>query len=268
MYAFNASAVALGGVVTRPAPKVIRSVASAALVPTGGEGETTEAFDRDGIRIRKATTKVTGKEEPDAFRTTSSVHMEGVQILGRVQIEKMSATIVSTRKRLATGGLEDDSRFDITANLEGISLDNHPVLPTLDLAFFNDRSTYDQFFSDLTDDVCLQRYGMPKPSHGVLIRDTLIAPGLFCPAQGVIVDRNILRILGFGDVHLAEVLLKPGLRRVNLLRVELNRGAGGGFVQPLTADTGTGADDSSTSGDESGTYTMGSVEGNGTPVFP
>src|SRR5436309_13821209 len=61
-YVFNASAIGLGGVLTSPKRKVIPSLASVALAPTGGEGSSivTNYDDGDGISFDRAETRVWG----------------------------------------------------------------------------------------------------------------------------------------------------------------------------------------------------------------
>ena len=107
-----------------------------------------------------------------------------------------------------------------------------------------------------------------------------LAPG---EINGITRRGYTIEVAGFGLIHLGEVLLKAGRRRVNLLRVELNKtldnkvmvtaplAEAGGAPRLVAAAMDTGAEPIALvaeSGGSGGTYTFASGEGNGTDFVP
>jgi len=71
-YVFNASAIGLGGILTSPKRKIIPSLASVALAPTGGEGSSVvENYDEGGIAFDKAQSTVWGSSRGNIFSTVA-----------------------------------------------------------------------------------------------------------------------------------------------------------------------------------------------------
>ena len=281
MYAYNASAVALGGVINGPTRNVLSSVASSVLSPTGGDGTNIVTnFNHGGIAFDRAETRVWGfNADPLQFNTRSEVWITNLRLRNELQIASMSASIVSTRSRDSVDSKWPDASFRIHAEYLDVRVRKQTVAIRLDLDFFNDRPTYEDLLTSYGNDIDLweQKFNSRnKPWDGAIIQSSLLAQNLDCREPGVRADRNKLTIPGFGDVHFGEVLLKHGLRRLSLLRVELN----GGSVhnQQLTsqfstfADAGGGADTTDTSTlttfQSGGSYAMGAIESNGTPIYP
>src|SRR3954447_2085574 len=94
-YVFNASAIGLGGVLTSPKRKVIPSLASVALAPTGGEGSgiVTNYDEGDGISFDYAETRVFGTSQPDnIYATRADVTINNLNVLNQLQVASMWAS--------------------------------------------------------------------------------------------------------------------------------------------------------------------------------
>src|SRR3954447_11786237 len=102
-YVFNASAIGLGGVLTSPKRKVIPSLASVALAPTGGEGVSivTNYDDGDGILFDRAETHAWGSSHSgNIFATRADVVVNNLDIFEQLQVESMWASVTSIREVL------------------------------------------------------------------------------------------------------------------------------------------------------------------------
>lgn len=280
-YGFNASAVAFGGVIKAPRAKKskpIRGIASVALAPAGGIGESfTKRFNEDGIRFRNALSRVEGSIDGDTYVTTATVSLEKLDIFGRVKCEGMEAVITSRR----TGG-DPDSAFTIKASFDALRIDDGNVKPPLNVTLFRKVPTYRQFVEFFSDEKNMLQFAPAfgwlgegeKPDMKMIAMartdPALLTDPIRCSLLTSRIDADTafrqdgytLLLDGFGKIHIAEVLVKPSLRRINMLRLEVRKPGdirtGGKAL--LAARGGS-------TGDEY-TATVASGEGNGSQTFP
>lgn len=283
-YGFNASAVAFGGVIKPPKvkkSKSIRGVGSVALAPAGGISEAfTKRYREDGISFRNALSKVEGVVESDTiFTTTSTVSLEKLDVFGRVKCEAMEAVIKSRR----TAG-EPDPVFTISAFFEGLCVADADVKTPLNFGLFKQIPTYSrfvEFFSDLEN---MRKFGKSfgwlkegeEPDTDMIAAARNDPAALTEPIRCSLLTTNVVKendetfkqdgytliVKGFGKIHLAEVLIKPSLRRINMLRLEVQKPGTDGTTTRKSAAAARGG-----TGDEySATYCSG--EGNGSNSFP
>jgi hypothetical protein len=115
-FAYNASAVALGGRIVLPSQTTIFSQASAALAPTGGEGrDTVRNFDYNGIvTFDEASVYVTGSQSQngEVFNTLSTVSIRNLNVLNVLHVDFMVASITSRHDK---GKDEGEITFQGTA---------------------------------------------------------------------------------------------------------------------------------------------------------
>jgi hypothetical protein len=287
-FAFNASALGAGAVIERgPNNITTTSVGSVVLAPTGGEGRTviSNYFSQELV-IAHAETKVAGRgfiEDPcgkaeQRFTTWTSVVMQGVSIFGRVSVGEMGALMTSTR------GFEDedDHPFKIKIWFRDVEIDGRKLRINVDRAL-----------------EAMERY---EELHGVVSAETVTSLARRCEAEPerlrkVIGGRKPVRLAlvesiegwedktlatvdvrGLGTFRFGELMLKPGQRRINLIRAtfgkrrsrrseddrhEDDRHEG---VQQHQMRMSEGPD--IPWGPTGGTMTLGSGEGNGTPIEP
>jgi len=113
-YVFNASAIGLGGVLTTPRRKVIPSLASVHLAPTGGEGSAivTNYDEGDGITFDRAETRVWGSSHSgNIYATRADVMVNNLDVFHQLQVESMWASVTSIREVLDNGDVLD-RRFE------------------------------------------------------------------------------------------------------------------------------------------------------------
>lgn len=302
-YTFNASALGMGGVlVYDDKPVLIPSIASVALAPTGGEGASVaENYDQHGISFTRAESRVIGYRTSDKYYTTySDIYVTNLALFGRMSVAMMQATVTSTRNEDT-----DEADFELHAMYRGVEVDNREIMPRLDIDICS-RSSYQQ----LTE-AYLRRLGATAGSKCVDPRVERIRKGLerrepirtsivagLEGRDGAAIQKNgdapnVLRVEDFGKVFFGELLVKPGRRRVNLLRFEFNNGRhrsvdrndadsnGGSHRGPQpqmqrqmlrrsieSPDSDFTPPPPSQPSPDSGTLTVGSGDGNGAPVWP
>lgn len=281
-FAFNASALAAGGVIERGNAVVsTSSLGSIVLAPTGGEGRSAISdYYSQELKIESAETRVSGRrfmekdprsgKEEERFATWTSVLMKNVWIFDRVHVTDMQATMTSTR------GFEDDDdhEFEVVVRFGVVTVDRKPVKIGIDQNLMGLRRYRDleRFLGseraaaavakrhEAKGDALMSAFKRRKPIHVSLVeritgwRDDTLAT-IFVP--------------GLGTFRFGELMLKPGQRRVNLIRVTFGpprEQFEAAAPQAMMADGAEGP----TSPDEptGGEMTVGSGEGNGTPIEP
>lgn len=291
-YHYNASALGLGGVLKHPngATTIIPSLASVALAPTGGEGfSEISNYDRDGVSFSSAHSRVTGYESAGSgtFTTSSDVYITNLNLFGRVKAAILQTSISSTRDVVETSEISeqfnpDTARFSMHSMIRGLTIDDVEVIPELDLELCECR-TYEQFTTRIGGNsvgTYAQQFGIEQtqleqvltagaqPIRASFVRDLHHAPtDKFGPRKGF-----KLPVKNFGNVHFGELIVKPGRRRVNLLRIEFDAAlATMDNVQRLIgADDLDGTADATSSalGFGGGSMTVMSQDSNGVPSWP
>ncbi|HEX6098301.1 MAG TPA: hypothetical protein VF432_18400 [Thermoanaerobaculia bacterium] len=282
-FAYNASALGAGGIIERgPVTYTIPSLASVALAPTGGEGRSVVAnYVSQELSFSHAETRVygrqTGRGVDAQFTTSTYVFMKDVNIFGRITVAEMGSTVTSTRG--FEGG--DDHPFHIDIFYRDVRIDGKRVHPRLD-AHLASLSRYD----DLAKALVPSRKGGPD-TRGALANRFDATPDELArlvaerkPVQGSLVGAiegldpaprsPVIPVPGLGTVRFAELMLKPGRRRLNLIRVNFGLPQREGAM-PIAfslrnqdGPPGESLDDAPTGG----SMTLGSGEGNGTPIEP
>jgi hypothetical protein len=290
-FGFNASAVAFGGVIKPTRGKKTKPIQgrfqppSVALSSAGGRYEQRlKKYDDDGIKFRNAETLVEGVIESDTiFTTTATSHLEDLDVFGGlVTADAITSTIRSQRNTRK----DDDSIFTIDAKFHNLRIDGAKVNPTLDLSLFKRVPTYKQFvsfFSQLENmEEFAPRFGWKREGEDTAelfqsaVAASLASPEpIRCSLVTSRVDKGMsftqdgysLTLPEVGRIHLAEVLVKPALRRINMLRIELRKPE-----RSARPSRGTTARTSSLAARRAGsdeyTATFVSGEGNGSQSIP
>jgi hypothetical protein len=285
-YHYHANALALGGVLKndRDVTTIVPSLASVALADSGGEGfvEITN-YDKDGVSFSHASCRVLGYDSAyKTFTTSSDVYITNLNLFGRLKAAILQTSISSTRE--VTGGMEvesnpDKASFSMQSMIRGLIIDGVEVLPQFDqqLSGWPTYETFDREYA--------KRLGGPTTKLAVPaadaqpIRTSFVealdyAPTPIGPRKGF-----KLPVTKFGTIHFGELVVKPGNRRVNLLRIEfdsmlrISEGgesrsmvSGGAEIQNASAEAGDLA--APAQSPSSGTMTMLSLGGNGVPSWP
>lgn len=296
-FAYNASACAAGGVIQKQNGEVviIPSLASVALAPTGGEGITTQrGYESEAVSFSFAETRVFGREvSPNVFTTETDVYITNLRVFDVLSIAMLRATVTSTRTVDPDPAhpQDDDHAFDLEATYHGVEVRDAArsrswqIAPKIDVSVkslkryrhladlidgtslipaADKKMLYTRFNTD-KDGISLRKaLDETQPILGTLVEDVEgDAPGV---NDSIAYYRHQklhkVFIPKFGTVRFGELMLKPGRRRVNLLRIQLVADE----VTPLS-----GFDLPVNEGIEQfqgGSLAMGSVEGNGSPLRP
>jgi hypothetical protein len=270
-YVFNASAIGLGGVLTSPKRKVIPSLASVALAPTGGEGMglVTNYDDGDGITFDRAETRVFGMQNGKSpfaangdgvYATRADVLVNNLNVFGELQIKSMWASVTSIRE--VKDGEVKDQKFTFQAEYLGVYVNREEIDIPVDTKVFDDNPSYDAFVKALGHENMAEYRrltGLENTPPEALAR----AQTICCTAVSTKCQAGFrVPVRGVGVAHLAEVLVKDGRRRLTLLRLD--------FASPdVLAITSDGRMlQGNDGGRDAGSATVGSVEGNGTYTMP
>lgn len=318
-YTYNANALALGGVLTKPHRRVIPSIASVSLAPSGGFGIATERnYDKDGIHFDLAESRVFGDSpRRGLYVTRAETLLTNLNLFDKIAAASIWTQII-TERELADDGTVLDHRFTFEAQFIGLEVNGERLNTEIESSLCS--GTYEQYCDVLlSDDEKLQlandaargmadfaqRHGLRRLSgesidvsadqEAILAPLARTEPAVVAGArpkprlphfQGpfeVPTLRKTLfkdpasaerRIVGFGKASFAELLVKPGRRRLTMFRIELAPGAAvvpkdDGFQSPgmtkamMLMD---GGGDNAGGGD--GGVSGGSVDGNGSPTYP
>jgi hypothetical protein len=239
-YHYHASAFGLGGVLKddRDVTTIAPSLASVTLPFSGGEdsAEITNYDDGRGVSFSSAYSHVHGSDSAyRTFTTSSDIWITDLNLFGRVKAKLLQLNVVSTREVLASGVIKleadpDKSEFTMNAIINGLTIDGVAVDVQLDDDLCGCRK-YSDFVERInkTPSEYAQQFGVEEtalntltasslPVHASLVKDIKYKrTGKFGPRDGF-----MLPVKNFGYVHLAELVVQPGHRQINLLRIEFD----------------------------------------------
>lgn len=271
-YHYTASAVGMGGVLKDDrGVRIVRSLASVALAPTGGEGfsEITD-YDSDGISFLKASSHVTGYDSAyRTFTTKSDIYMTNLNLFDRVKAASLQMSISSTRE-VDTLKTEhpDKAIFSMSSLIVGLTIDGVEITPELDPDLCN-CATY----ADVGKVYAKRRLAMP-PANAQSIRASFVKNLQYTPTGTVGPYQDFtVKVKNFGTIHIGEMIVKPGTRTVNLLRIEFDatlRLPHGVRASARRAAPEAAAEDlvTTTQSPQSGSLPILSLHGNGVPSWP
>ena len=237
---FHAHGVGFGGEITRPFQAVIESQAATAISSVGGFASATAGpFNfKDIIQFQKASTQVIGAEGLKTYDTMITCRLEGINILNQFTADEIVAHLVVTTQKDGSGMTFNTlgSRF-VNLRIGGALI--HPVLdheckPRVETPPVQKPSAKDSVKApdatyatgkihpvyDLS-----QEKGKRTQMKGSLT--TLVAEPLKVPGACFDADANAIHVPDFGVVYLAEYLVTPYGRQLNMFRVKLGCGTKG-----------------------------------------
>jgi hypothetical protein len=228
---------------------------------------------------------VSGRQfgDPDpSFTTSTYVLLKRVNIFDRVTVGEMGSIVTSTRG--FNGG--DDHEFELQIFYDDVRIDGRKITPRIDARLL-ELKRYDELprlleertaaggegqsragrFNGTPDEI-VKLVKERKPVQGSVLE------GLFVQADDEVTARPKLAppvypVPGLGVVRFGDLMLKPGRRRLNLVRMTFGREQVD-FEMPQALMMAAARNESSDSGSgvTGGSMTLGSGEGNGTPVEP
>ena len=277
MYFYHAHTMALGGTLTRPHQLVIEPQAACSLPITGGRGSSrSDDYNFNGmISFRSAQVDVAGSQDgsPAIYSTRSSAIIEDLNVLNVVTADRVVASLTSRH----VVGQEESSILTSGCYFENLKISGVPVTLELGHDLLNTYNTYqnlsDAFGKEPTKDPILQRLlgsgfepgdgtGIPqhlKDIHNIFQRQkalgnldktvvcsfvkSVTAPGFVPYKSGSSSEIQtcgpIVIVPHFGTIFIGEVIISHGMRRVNMLRMELGSPDGGTLAVASGTNNGT-----------------------------
>jgi hypothetical protein len=280
-YHYHANALALGGVLRNDRGVIpVPSLASVALADSGGEGCDQTTYDQDGISFSDARCNVLGYESaPSTFTTSSDVSITNLNLFGRVTAARLQMSMRSTREvtgDMATESDPDKATFSMQWTIFGLIIDGVEVIPQFDQELAG-WPTYALFDSGRAKRLGVLPTSLTDPGAPQSIRTSFVeafnyAPTPIGPSQGF-----LLPVTKFGTIHFGELVVRPGNRRVNLLRIDFDSTLQAGKGRPAhrkvisnaaRQDASVAANISPGQSPFSGNMTLLSLAGNGVPSWP
>jgi hypothetical protein len=246
-FLYHASALAIGGRITRPFSEIIESQGAAVLPVSGGHGSARiESFNyRDLITFRRATCTVSGSEsERDGrrvYNSLASVTIEGLNVMDVVTADRIVGRLTSEHP--ADGDelpiLPVGSTF-VNLRIAGTLVEPKPHATLLECATFpeierhqpgkvapiGDHEGHAYQFKPAASPKRLVEGGAPQP----LFEERVVLTSLFEPLRlredaqtaGLQAGGGCrIRVPGFGTVVLGEYLITRRARQLCMLRLEM-----------------------------------------------
>lgn len=290
-FTYNASALAGGGVIEKADGSVliVPSLASVALSPAGGGGVAVQHnYSSPEVSFSFAETRVLGREiGTNVFHTETNVYITNLRVLDVLSIAALQANVKSTHA-VDPDNHDDDHEFELDASYVGVvahdpkTRTSHPVAPRIDLSMKGLRRYRDlqtlvertpkgrgrqkllERFDDASEDKLREALGKGRPILSSLVETVEDEAPAKRGTARLARHANKLHIPGVGTVRFGELMLKPGRRRVNLLRFEFGPNA----LMSLRGGNVPQEDEEGPELYSGGSLTMASVEGNGSPLYP
>jgi hypothetical protein len=271
-YTFDASVLGLGGYYERDGEqKLVPSLASVVLAPSGGEGWSSATnYDDGDIAFTHAESRVRGyRTSDDYFTTISDIYLTNVRMFDKVRIALLQATVTSTRNLSRD---VDEAEFQLQALYRGIDVEGNEVIPAVDVEVCH--ASYNRLLDNANSALTAGTTTALQPlTRQDPVRSSIVHDLKHTASEDVLKKhgKNVLEVPGFARLKFGELIAKRGRRRVNLLTFDFNRfvaeeppvnGESKAIVRTAMARA---ARDGRLS---SGSVTIASVGGNGEPIWP
>jgi hypothetical protein len=207
---FHASALAVEG---RADGHEIGRQAGVVLPESGGSlSQRVEQFDDGVVRFAEAISEVTGVERDGVAITRSSVSIRDIDIMGVVHADRI---VLRATARQGIGDAEATFSF-AGSRIDGLTVRGEPVDVAMDTQRFNRASTFGQ----LREKVRSEREGFAIERAGS-ISDSIVR-SINLASLGT-TKGYAIPIEGVGTLYLGHVIVKPGERRLAMIRIDLGR---------------------------------------------
>lgn len=250
MYLFNASAVGLAGTMRRPIQSVIENQASVSLGPSGGFGSMeAKNFDFKGmVSFQRAFAQTSGTYDPQGQTYDTSVHVvvEQLNVLDVISADRIIARLSSSYS-----DQEPEPRIlSAGSHFENLRILGERVRPELATRLFDENDTFSKFeqVAEKSRHDLLRTWHSRDPRAGQayltsLVENLELQSAVKWRRRGSIID-----VPDFGRIYLAEFLIQPYRRQLNMIRLELGSPVAGRLVVASASCNGLGGD--SGKGDE------------------
>jgi hypothetical protein len=207
---FHATATAVQG---RAGDHEVASQASVVLPESGGSfSQRVENFDDGVVRFAEAVSQVSGVEENGVAVTTSSVMIRDVTIMDIIHADRIA---LRTTARQRIGDAEATFSF-AGSRIDGLTVRGEPVDLVIDTQRFNRAATFGAFRSAIRG----EREGFAIERSGG-ISDSIVR-SISLASLGT-KNGYAIPIDGIGTLYLGHVIVKPGERRIAMIRLDLGK---------------------------------------------
>ncbi len=226
-YLFRGSAYALAARFTDP-KYVIPTQAGVVLGASGGKSSVsvkkfTRSVNREGpISFSEAAASVEGEERADgSHHAVATVTIRNLNFLNVVKTDLIFLQIISRHppaparrdpNKIPEGSVTfDNSRF------EGLKIAGKSVDINLSKIVSEHPTYYD--YTHIQQQRGKRYLWMPDDCDGLIV--TSLVEKLDVKGEGITVEGHIVTVRDFGKIHVAEVIIERGNRRLHMLRFEL-----------------------------------------------
>lgn len=249
MYFYHAHAIAFGGRIDSKPLNIQQG--SCALAVTGGESNavaTTPDPKFSDITFKSANSKVSGVANKngglDTYVTTAHVDLEGLNIRGKVKIDKIVADVQSTYT-----SRNYEAIITVSGSIDGLTINDKVVKVGVSTDFMTQYTTYgsmqvafqNRYSNQFVN--CIMGYGLTdklattsdlKAAYEAFDEQSTLSTLKSAVICSLVKDvgnlpegatgcggPSIIKIDGFGTLYLGELIVWPWMRCLNMFRIEL-----------------------------------------------
>jgi hypothetical protein len=236
-FAYHAQAIGFAATLHKPSCEIIPGQASVSLSQAGGESySVVRNFDWKGIfHFDEASSYVTGSYDHGAFNTLATVTVRGLNIANMITADHVIARVSSRHEPDEEGRFGEGSLHLAGSSIRGLNIAGTSLDAPLDFAQIDGDRTFDDLKAALAP---------PPPQPPASTASEPPPPGDVRPprprpkAMSLVMgprschpftldEHGGIQVPEFGTIYLATVILKPGYRRISMLRAELGCPIGG-----------------------------------------
>jgi len=212
-FAYHAQALGFSASLYRPTCENIPGQATSSLSQTGGESyAVVRNFDWKGLfRFDEAASYVSGSFDHGSFNTLATVTVRGLNIANMITADQIIARVSSRHDYDATSGEVGDGSITLVgSSFQGLRIAGRSVDVPLQLESCGPTASF--------ADVC-----RVAADRGIVNQKLQSASySVAAPrCDDLTFDKGSIYIPEFGTIYLATVIVKPGYRRISMLRAEL-----------------------------------------------
>ena len=212
-FAYHAQCTGFSAALTKPCCENIPGQASASLSQTGGEAYSrVEGFNWKGlISFDEAAAYTTGSHDHGAYNTLATVTVRNLNVANMVHADLVVARVTSKH-------VHDAPEGEITfagSMIRGLVIGGEPIELDFCHSTFASHPTYEAFARNYQN----LAHTSPHADLDKHVVTSSIVRGI--KGSSANVSGYTISVPEFGTIYLGQVLMRPGYRRISMLRFEL-----------------------------------------------
>lgn len=244
-YIYRGDAFGVSARFDHPNKVTVPTQAQAVLAPTGGEAfASVRNFNfQDAVVFDEATARVVGSRDPDgSYHTDVSATIRNLRFLQvHADVINMRLTSVHRIRERRKGIIDEADISTAGSKIHGLIVAGHVIeiewdeSPSSAATFESYRKAFPKrgfaygtggVKDHLVHDTIVKRLSGVDPLTKAEAKTLLDDPDATLP--GLRCYRNVILVPEFGKIFVGELLIERAIRRINMLRIELGCGTGGG----------------------------------------